>query len=65
LLLGANNSYHIGKTKDVFRPGQVEKLFGVRTFTGTVGEEKFFLPLGKYAKDVNAISTEANGNRKE
>ena len=51
LLLGADSNYHIGKTKDVFSPEQIEKVFGVRTFVGRVGQEKFFIPLGKFAKD--------------
>ena len=57
LLLGADSNYHIGKTKDVFSPQQIEKVFGVRTFTGRVGQEKFFLPLGKFAKDNQIITS--------
>jgi iron complex transport system ATP-binding protein len=55
LLLGIDNSYLIGKAKDVFRHEQIERVFGVKTFTGEVGEEKFFLPLGKLAKDSYTI----------
>ncbi len=58
LLLGADSNYHIGKTKDVFSPQQIEKVFGVRTFTGRVGQENFFLPLGKFAKDNQIITSE-------
>lgn len=57
LLLGADSNYHIGKTKDVFSPQQIEKVFGVRTFTGKVGQENFFLPLGKFAKDNQIITS--------
>ena len=57
LLLGADSNYHIGKTKDVFSPQQIEKVFGVRTFTGRVGQENFFLPLGKFAKDNQIITS--------
>jgi len=56
LLLGTDSSYHIGKTKDVFSAQQIEKIFGIRTFTGKVGQENFFLPLGEFAKD-NRIKT--------
>lgn len=56
LLLGANGSYRHGRTKDVFSSEQIEKVFGVRTFTGRVGQEKFFLPLGKFAKDSGQIN---------
>jgi iron complex transport system ATP-binding protein len=55
LLLGADNSYHIGKTKDVFRQEQIEMVFGVKAFTGQIGKEKFFLPLGRLARDSYTI----------
>jgi iron complex transport system ATP-binding protein len=50
LLLGTDSNYLIGETDDVFSQQQIEKVFGVRTFTGKVGQESFFLPLGKFAK---------------
>ncbi|MBW8001477.1 MAG: ABC transporter ATP-binding protein [Planctomycetes bacterium] len=55
LLISADGSYHIGKVKDVFLPEQIEKVFDVKTFYGTVGKENFFLPLGKFAKDNQVI----------
>lgn len=58
LLLGADGSYHIGKVEDVFSSQQIEHVFGVRTFAGRVGKEKFFLPLGKFAKDGRQVSGE-------
>jgi len=60
LLIGANSSYHTGKTEDVFSPQQIEKVFGIRTFAGNVGHEKFFLPLGKFAKDSSQINGKTN-----
>ncbi len=54
----ANSKYHIGKTQDVFSQKQIEKVFGVRVFTGKVGQERFLIPLGKFAKD----STQINSN---
>ncbi len=51
LLLEARSNYHHGEAKEVFSTKQIEKVFGVRTFTGRVGREKFFLPLGRLAKD--------------
>jgi iron complex transport system ATP-binding protein len=56
LLLGGNSNYHIGQTKDVFSVEQIEKVFGVRTFVGRLGKEKFFIPLGKFAKDSGQIT---------
>jgi ABC-type cobalamin/Fe3+-siderophores transport system ATPase subunit len=63
LLLGADSDYHIGKTKDVFSPQQIEKVFGVRMFTGSVGQENFFLPLGKFAKDNQIITSKPAGSQ--
>lgn len=60
LLLGADGSYSYGGTSDVFSAKQLEKLFDIRCFTGRVGAEKFFLPLGKFAKDSGTI-TEGRG----
>ena len=51
LLLEARSGYHHGQANQVFSTKQIEKVFGVRTFTGRVGREKFFLPLGRLAKD--------------
>jgi iron complex transport system ATP-binding protein len=58
LLLGADRSYRHGRAEDVFSVGQIEKVFGVRTFVGKVGEKKFFLPLGRLAKDGRLIGGE-------
>jgi len=52
-----DSSYRYGGTKDVFSTEQIEKAFGVRTFVGKVGQEKFFLPLGKFAKDSGIITS--------
>ncbi len=57
-----DQNYYIGKTKDIFTPEQVEKVFGVRTFAGTVGQEKFFIPLGKLAKDTTKINDKPNSS---
>ncbi len=64
LLLGRTPScnYQYGKSKDVFSPEQIKKVFGVRTFVGKVGQEKFFLPLGKFAKDNQIITDKPAGS---
>ena len=61
LLIACDNSYHAGKTEEVFSSHRIEEVFGVKTFMGNVGERKFFLPLGKLAKDTASIET---GNRR-
>jgi len=65
LLLGADSNYDIGKTKDVFSPEQIEKVFGVRTFVGRVGQEKFFIPLGKFAKDSGQTGNKPEGSQQK
>ena len=67
LLLGRTPScnYQYGKSKDVFSPEQIKKVFGVRTFVGKVGQEKFFLPLGKFAKDNQIITDKPVGSRQK
>jgi iron complex transport system ATP-binding protein len=49
------DNYRIGKTQDVFSPEQIEEIFGVRVFAGEIGQEKFFFPLGRLAKDYRRI----------
>lgn len=62
LLLGDDYSCHCGAVKDVFSPEQIEKVFDVKAFVGKVGREKFFLPLGKFAKDSQIITNKPTGN---
>ena len=50
LLLSSEDSYKFGPPNDVLVASQIEKVFGVRLHVGTVGNQKFFMPLGKYAK---------------
>ena len=56
LLLGIDNSCQYGSAKDVFSIEQIEKVFGVKGFAGKIGQEKFFIPLGKFAKDGPQIA---------
>jgi iron complex transport system ATP-binding protein len=51
LLLGTDGDYYQGICRDVFAPEKIEKVFGVTGFAGRIGREKFFLPLGEFAKD--------------
>ena len=51
LLLGSDGNYYQGTGRDAFAPEKIEKVFGVTGFSGRIGKEKFFLPLGKFAKD--------------
>jgi len=51
LLLGPDFTFKHGSTNDVFRPEQIEQTYGVRVHAGQIGREKFFIPLGRLAKD--------------
>ena len=62
LLLGADSTYQYGHAKDVFSPGQLKKIFGVTGFTGIIGQESFFIPLGKFAKDSSRIGHKSDSN---
>jgi len=44
--------HRIGSTSEVFTAGGLANAFGVRVFSGSVGREDFFIPLGKMAKDA-------------
>lgn len=52
----SEGNYCVGRTRDVFSPEQIEEVFGVKVFSGEVGRERFFLPLGRFAKDYRGIS---------
>ncbi|MEA3225959.1 MAG: ABC transporter ATP-binding protein [Planctomycetota bacterium] len=56
LLLGADSSYHIGKTEAVLSRDQIKKVFGVEVFMGKVGQGSFFIPLGKFAKHSGHVA---------
>ena len=56
LLLGTDGSYHFGKTKAILLPEKIKEIFNVDIFAGKVGQESFFIPLGKYAKNGKQIN---------
>jgi len=57
LLLACGGKYHFGKTADIFTSEKIKEVFDVTIFTGQVGSEKFFLPLGQFAKDNQNAKT--------
>ncbi len=44
--------YTLGSTEQVFRPEEIERVFGIRVFSARIGTENMFLPLGRMAKDT-------------
>lgn len=55
MMLSCDGSYLVGNTSDVFSAAQIEKIFAVKTFAGQVGQKKFFIPMGKFAKNHGTI----------
>jgi len=53
LLLGTDNSFYIGKPEEVFSQERIEEVFGVKISAGTIRQKKFFIPLGKFAKNTD------------
>ncbi len=51
LLLAQEARYYQGTPSDVFSPETIGKVYGIGGFSGPVRTEKFFLPLGEYARD--------------
>jgi iron complex transport system ATP-binding protein len=48
LLLAADGSYDFGPTQDVLSTERVERVFGVKTFSAQIGQNRFFFPLSKF-----------------
>ncbi len=65
LLLSADGNYRYGCVGDVFLPEQIEKVFGVTTFSGNIGREKFFIPLGRFAKDSNTLRDSSSSKKQQ
>ncbi|MFA5252946.1 MAG: ABC transporter ATP-binding protein [Phycisphaerae bacterium] len=51
-LLLSEQKYHIGNPDDVFTRQKIEEVFDVTTFEGAMEKGRFFMPLGKLAKDA-------------
>jgi len=54
---GGPCQYRIGPVRDILTAEHIEEAFGVNVFSGQVGHEHFFLPLGRMAKDAISDST--------
>jgi len=61
LLLGTDGSYRHGHPGEVLSAEQIEKVFGVPVFAGQVGRGRFFIPLGKFAKDAEQATNATDG----
>jgi iron complex transport system ATP-binding protein len=53
LLLKGDGSLLHGSPKDTFSSKCIKEIFGVNVFKYTIGNETFFIPIGKYAKKAH------------
>jgi len=65
LLIEADSNYQYGCSSDVFSAEKIEKVFGVKTFSGRIVSEKFFIPLGKFAKDSTETSSSVTSKKQK
>jgi iron complex transport system ATP-binding protein len=63
LLLGSDCSYHFGETKAVLSPEKIKGVFDVDVFTGEIDQERFFIPLGKLAKNSKKANDETRNTK--
>lgn len=56
LLLGTDGSYRFGPVAEILSGEQIEKVFGVTVFAGQLGNEEFFVPLGKLARAKGQVN---------
>jgi iron complex transport system ATP-binding protein len=57
LLMAGKGSYYTSSSPgQLLAEGLLEKVFDVRGFTGKVGREGFFLPLGRLARDSGLLT---------
>jgi iron complex transport system ATP-binding protein len=61
LLLGGDGQSAKGATEAILTLEAIERTFGVSGFSGKVGRESFFLPLGKLAKDAKVSRPDIRG----
>jgi len=46
------SEHRIGPVSEILAPGEIQRAFGVRVFSGMIGRERFIMPLGTRAKDA-------------
>jgi ABC-type cobalamin/Fe3+-siderophores transport system ATPase subunit len=61
---GAATLYRQGPPSQILTPSLIGQAFGVRGFSGPVGRQRFFLPLGDKAKDAH-LTRDAGGPERQ
>jgi len=56
LLLGTDSFHRHGPANEILSAEQIKDVFDVQIFAGRVGQERFFMPLGRLAKDNRQIN---------
>lgn len=57
LLLGTDGSYHTGSTRAILSSDRIRKIFDVDILEGKIGQEKFFIPSGRFNRERGEIDT--------
>jgi iron complex transport system ATP-binding protein len=65
LILGSGGGCEYGSSEEIICPERIRRVFGVNGFVGRVGREKFFIPLGKFAKDGREIDGRRHDARQQ
>jgi iron complex transport system ATP-binding protein len=52
LLLSSDKTYHFGKPEEILDAGLIAGVFQVHGFSGVLKSQRFFIPLGKLARDA-------------
>ena len=53
--------YRIGPPSEVLAAAYIQEIFGVNGFSGRIGRESFFIPLGRMAKDTGRNNSQPDG----
>jgi iron complex transport system ATP-binding protein len=62
LLLGSGAEYEYGPPDRVLSPDTIERFFGVSTYCADIGGGRYFLPMGKFARDRQATDDSLPGD---
>jgi len=63
LLLGSDRKYIFGPARELLYSEQIERTFGVKTFSGQIGGQKFFIPIGKFLEQKTVVKDDIPGKR--
>lgn len=50
MLISPPETFLFGRSEEVLGKEAIERIFCIKVFAGKMGEENFFLPIGKFSK---------------